>query len=113
MRMHGMPDDLCFLAHFAEEQTVCLIGLGMGGYSVLALGNAIPDYIRGTATPNPDSMCCSIIHPGNVHIVAAAIATSSVAHTDSTAPHAAKVLKQKQVKKPFGQTRVADSRSTT
>ena len=49
----------------------------MDGYSILALGNAIRDYIRGTFDPKPDSMCCSIIHPGNAHIVAAAITACS------------------------------------
>jgi hypothetical protein len=77
MRMHGMPADFNFPAHFTEAQKVRLIGLGMDGYSILALGNAIRDYIRGTFDPKPDSMCCSIIHPGNVHIVAAAITACS------------------------------------
>ena len=37
MRMHGMPTDFDFPAHFTEAQKVRLIGLGMGGCSILAL----------------------------------------------------------------------------
>jgi len=59
MRMHGMPADFNFPAHFTEAQKVRLIGLGMDGYSTLALGNAIRDYIRGTFDPKPVTQCAA------------------------------------------------------
>jgi hypothetical protein len=88
MRMYGMPEGLRFPDDFTEEQKVKLIGLGMDGHCIRALGDAVRTYIHGTHKPTPTMVCSSIADTSNAHEVATAVAAASSATAPSDMPQA-------------------------
>jgi hypothetical protein len=88
MRMHGMPEGFRFPDDFTEEQKVKLIGLGMDGHCIRALGDAVRAYIHGTHKPTPTMVCSSIVDTSNAQEVVTAVVAATSAATPSDTPQA-------------------------